>query len=133
MAILLSLSATNYNEDELQEMTRELRDELQAETGCEITLATAFIQRQADQAQAKGSEWELVGQLILKGLGVGLGGGGSVALVNVLKTYLQRKPTLEIEIKRKGGETIKVKADDLSKAERQAVLQQFLSADENKS
>jgi hypothetical protein len=133
MAIELSLRAADLNEDELQELTRELRDELQAETAAEVTLNTTPVQSPTAGIQRKSGEWELVGQLVLKGLGVGLGGGGSVALVNVLKTYLQRKPTLEIEIKRKGGDTIKVKADDLSKAERQAVLQQFLSADESKS
>jgi hypothetical protein len=129
MAIELSLRAADLNEDELQGLTRELRDELQAETGAEVTLNTTPAQPLATGIQRKSGEWEVVGQLLLKGLGVG---GGGVALFNVLKTYLQRKPTLEIEIKRKGGETIKVKAHDLSKAERQAVLQQFLSADESK-
>lgn len=133
MAIELSLRAADLNEDELQELTRELRDAVHAETGCEVALATVPAKPPVVGIQAKSGEWELVGQLVLKGLGVGLGGGGGVALFNVLKTYLQRKPTLEIEIKRKGGDTIKVKADDLSKAERQAVLQQFLSEDESKS
>ena len=132
MSIELTLRAVALTEDELQELTRELRDDLQAETGCEVALVTAPAKPVAAGVQAKSGEWELLGQLVMKGIGFGLGGGGSVALFNVLKTYLQRKPALEIEIKRKGGDTIKVKADDLSKAERQAVLRQFLSEDASK-
>ena len=124
MFIELSIAAQGIEEDELQQLTREMRDALRDEN-VEAELVTA-----ASPAGAKGGEWEMIGQLVLKGLGLGLGGGGGVAVFNVLKTYLQRKPTLEIEIKRKGGDTIKVKADDLSKDERRAVLQQFLSNEE---
>ena len=127
MAIELSLTAADLADDELQQLTREVREAL-SEEGVEAEIIKA-----AAPAGAKGAEWELAGQLLVKALGLGLGGGGGVALLNVLKTYLQRKPTLEIEIKRKGGETIKVKADDLSKAERRAVLQQFLSEGEKES
>ena len=69
-------------------------------------------------------EWAMIGQIVLKGLGIGSGG---VALFNVLKTYLQRKPTLEIVIKHKGGASTTVKAGDLSKKERLILLSKLVS------
>ena len=92
MPIELSLSATNLTDDELQQLTRELREALRDEgVDAELVIASA-------PAHTKGGEWEVIGQLVLKGLSIG---GGGAALFNVLKTYLQRKPTLEIEVKRK--------------------------------
>ena len=124
MPIELSLTAADLVDDELQTLTRELREALRDE-GVAAELVTASA-----PAHTKGGEWEVIGQLIIKGLSIG---GGGAALFNVMKTYLQRKPTLEIEVKRKGGDTIKVKADDLSKEERRAVLQQFLSEGEKEA
>ena len=124
MPIELTLTSAEMIDDELQELARELRAALSDE-GVTAEFVTASA-----PAHTKGGEWEVIGQLIIKGLSIG---GGGAALFNVLKTYLQRKPTLEIEVKRKGGATIKVKADDLSKEERRAVLQQFLSEGEKEA
>jgi hypothetical protein len=43
-----------------------------------------------------------------------LGAGGAIAaLVGALKTYVQRKPSLQFEFQKKGGDKLKIKADDL--------------------
>ncbi len=118
MPIELSLSAAELDDEALQDLTRQLCRDLRAEAGVEAALVT----RPAEPG-TKSGEIELIGNLLIKALGAGFGGGGAVALFNVLKTYLQRKPTLEIEIQRKGGDKIKIKADDLSKGERSEALQ----------
>ncbi len=130
MPIELSLTSAEMpsaemTNDELQECARELRAAL-SEEGVTAELVTALA-----PAHTKGGEWEAIGQLVVKGLSIG---GGGAALFNVLKTYLQRKPTLKVKITRKGGEAIEIEADDLSKKERGAVMEQLrqLLAEEDK-
>ena len=113
MPIELFLSATDHTDDEVQALARELREALSDE-GVEADLVKA-----AAPTGTKGGEWEVIGQLVLKGLSIG---GGGAALFNVLKTYLQRKPTLEIEVKRKGGDTIKVRAANFNVATTIAIV-----------
>jgi hypothetical protein len=38
-----------------------------------------------------------------------------VALFNVLKSYIERKPSLELEFKREDGQQLKIKAEQLNK------------------
>jgi hypothetical protein len=81
-------------------MCRDLGDE----AGVAASPAT-----QAAEAGAKG-EIELIGQILIKAVGAG---GAIVALVGVLKAYIQRKPSLQFEFQKKGGDKLKIKADDL--------------------
>ncbi len=64
---------------------------------------------QAAEAGAKG-EIEIIGQILIKAVGAG---GAIVALVQVLKAWVERKPSLQFEFQKKGGDKLKIKADDL--------------------
>src|SRR5262245_39910333 len=104
MSVLLSVSANDLDDDSLQELTRDLCHDLRSDASAEASPAT-----QPDESGMKG-DFELVGQILIKAIGAG---GAIVALVNVLKTYVERKPNLQFEFQKKDGSKLKIKADDL--------------------
>ncbi|MCI0339346.1 MAG: hypothetical protein L0226_17370 [Acidobacteria bacterium] len=104
MPITLSLSATDLDNDDLQNLTRNLCRYLTDETGVAATLDT-----RPSESGAKG-DLPVYGQIIIAAIS---GGGFAVALVNVLKAYVQRKPSLQFELTKKNGDKIKIKGDDL--------------------
>jgi len=104
MPITLSLSSVDLDEEDLQELTRQLCRDLTDEAGIAAAPAT-----EPSEAGAKG-DFELIGQILIKAVGAG---GAIAALVGVLKAYVQRKPSLQFEFQMKGGEKLKIRADDL--------------------
>lgn len=104
MSAILSLSATDLDKDDLQELTRRLRNELN-EAGGDATLHT--------QPAAVGDKSDLVpvwGQIAITALG---DGGFAVALVNVLKSYIERKPSLQFEMQKKDGDNLTIRTERL--------------------
>ena len=104
MAITLSLSAADLDNDDLQDLTRRLCRDLIDEAGVTATLAT----RTAEPG-AKG-DLAVLAQIIIAAVGAG---GFAVALVNVLKAYVQRKPSLRFEWRKKNGDKITIITDGL--------------------
>src|SRR5262245_18377623 len=104
MPITLSLSSADLDEEDMQELTRQLCRDLTGEDG--IAAAPAA---EPSEAGAKG-DLELIGQILIKALGAD---AAIAALVGVLKAYVQRKPSLQFEFQNKGGDKLKIKADDL--------------------
>ena len=104
MPITLSLSSVDLDEEDMQELTRQLCRDLEDEAGIAAALGT-----EPSEAGAKG-DFEIIGQILIKALGAG---GAIATLVGVLKAYVQRKPSLQFEFQKKGGEKLKIKADDL--------------------
>ncbi len=104
MAITLSLSASDLDNDDLQDLTRRLCRDL-ADEAC----VTATPSTGPAVPGAKG-DLPVYGQIIIAAIS---GGGFAVGLVNVLKAYVQRKPTLQFELQKKNGHKVKIKADDL--------------------
>jgi Effector Associated Constant Component 1 len=104
MPITLSLSSVDLDDEALQELTRQLLRDLGDEAGVAASPAT-----EPSEVGAKG-DFELIGQILIKAVGAG---GAIAALVGVLKAYVQRKPSLQFELQKKGGEKLKIKADDL--------------------
>jgi hypothetical protein len=104
MPITLSLSSVDLDDETLQELTRQLCRDLGDEAGIAAELGA-----EPSEAGAKG-DFELIGQILIKALGAG---GAIAALVGVLKAYVQRKPSLQFEFQMKGGDKLKIKADDL--------------------
>jgi len=104
MSAILSLSATDLDEDDLQILTHSLCRDLSDEVGINAYLAT--------QPAALGHKGDLsvLGQIVISGLGAG---GFAVALVNVLKSYIERKPSLQFELQKKDGDKLTIKAEDL--------------------
>jgi hypothetical protein len=104
MPITLSLSSVDLDEEDMQELTRQLCRDLTDEAGI-----VAALGAEPSEAGAKG-DFELIGQILIKAVGAG---GAIAALVGVLKAYVQRKPSLQFEFQTNGGEKLKIMADDL--------------------
>lgn len=104
MPITLSLSSVDLDDENLQELTRQLCRDLSDEAGVAASPAT-----ESTEAGVKG-DFEIIGQILIKAVGAG---GAIAALVGVLKAYVQRKPSLQFEFQRKGGDKLKIRADDL--------------------
>jgi len=104
MPILLSISATDLDDDSLQELTRRLCQDLRDEASVEASFA--------EQSAGSGTKGDLatIGQIVIAAVGAG---GPIVALVNVLKAYVQRKPSLQFEFQSRDGNKVKITADDL--------------------
>jgi len=104
MPILLSIFAIDLDDESLQELTRRLSQDLRDEAGIEASFA--------EQPAAAGTKGDLaiIGQILIAAVGVG---GPIVALVNVLKAYVQRKPSLQFEFQSRDGNKVKITADDL--------------------
>ena len=104
MAAVLSLLATDLDEDALQNLTQRLCRDLRDEAGVDAHLAT--------QPAVVGHKGDLpvLGQIAIAALGAG---GFAVALVNVLKSYVERKPSLQFELQKKDGDKLTIKAEDL--------------------
>lgn len=105
MPITLSLSSVDLDDEALQELTRQLCRDLGDEADITASPAT-----QPAEAGDKSGEIEIIGQILIKAVGAG---GAIAALVGVLKAYAQRKPSLQFEFQKKGGDKLKIKADDL--------------------
>ncbi len=118
MPVILSLTAADLDDETLQALTRELRDDLRDEANLETALVT-----QAAEAGTKG-DVELIGQILLKAVGAGgaLAVSG-VALFNVLKVYAARKPSLTFKLQKKNGDKIDIKGDDLRRADMSALVE----------
>jgi Effector Associated Constant Component 1 len=104
MPITLSLSSVDLDDEDLQELTRQLCRDLGDEAG--IAASPAM---ESAEVGAKG-DFEIIGQILIKAVGAG---GAIAALVGVLKAYVQRRPSLQFEFQKKGGEKLKIRADDL--------------------
>ena len=105
MSVTLSLSADDLDTDDLQDTARLLCRDLIVEAGVTAALAT-----KPGEPGTKAGDLPVYGQIIIAAIS---GGGFAVALVNVLKAYVQRKPSLQFELQRKNGDKVKIKADDL--------------------
>ncbi len=101
----LQLTASDLSDEDLQKLTLELSKTLNDETE-----AKATIPEKPGGPGSKGDPITL-GTIIL----AALSSGTVVALFNVLKSYIERKPSLEIEFKREDGQHLKIKAEQLSK------------------
>jgi hypothetical protein len=119
MPITLSLSSVDLDDETLQELTRQLCRDLTDEAGIAASPAT-----EPSEAGAKG-DFELIGQILIKAVGAG---GAIAALVGVLKAYVQRKPSLQFELQMKGGDRLKIKADDLRADDMTKIVQTIKKA-----
>jgi hypothetical protein len=122
MPITLSLSAADLDTDDLQDLTRNLCRDLIDETGTTASLAT----RPAEPGTRAG-DIPVWGQIVI----AALGSGGFVALVNVLKAYVGRKPSLQFELVKENGDKIKIKADDLRSSDMTRLTQAIKKAVED--
>ena len=114
MPITLSLSAADLDNEDLQKLTHQLCLDLRDEAGVESKLA----EKPAEAGEKGGLE--LIGQILITAVGAG---GAIVALVNVLNTYFQRKPSLQIEMQDQAGRKLIVEAKDLRAYQMSKIVQ----------
>ncbi|MGX9727430.1 MAG: effector-associated constant component EACC1 [Candidatus Electronema sp. VV] len=91
--------------EDLQSLTARLLRSINQETDL-----TATLPEERGGAGAKGDA-VTIGQIILTALG---SGGAVAALLTVLKSYVERKPTLRFEVKTADGRELKIEAEHLS-------------------
>lgn len=104
MDATLSLHDSRMAAEDLQNLTAELLQSIKQETEL-----TAKLPEERGGAGTKGGE-VTIGELVL----VALNSPAVVALFQVLKAYIERKPTLRFEIKTADGRELKLEAEHLS-------------------
>ena len=99
----LQLTASDLSDEDLQKLTLELSKTLNDETEAKATMP--------EKPGGPGSKGDPItlGTIIL----TALSSGTVVALFNVTKSYIERKPSLEIELKREDGQQLNIKAEQL--------------------
>ena len=103
MVVTLALSSKDLNEEDLQELTIELRRTLVDETEIEAELV--------EGPSEKGSRGEPItlGLIAL----TFLTSGAAIALFNVFKSFFDRKKYLEVEMIKEDGTKINIKAENI--------------------
>lgn len=107
MSISMKITSDDTEAEDLQKLTLNLMNTINSETDAKAALPEAPA-----KTGAKG-EPVTIGLIIL----TALTSGTVVALLDVLKSYFERKPSLEINFKRADGVQLKIGAKQLSKAQ----------------
>ncbi len=116
MEVELSLASSRLNEDTIDRLTRDLSRTLIEKT--EISVETP---RRPASEGAKG-EPVTIGVLLL----AFFTRGAAIALLNVLKSYVEREPTLKISLDKPDGTHIEIDAKNLRKDQNQMILENLL-------
>lgn len=104
MNATLSLHDSRMAAEDLQELTVELLRSIRQETEL-----TAKLPEERSGVGTRGDA-VTIGQIML----VALSSGTMVALFQVLKSYVERKPTLRFGIKTADGQELKIEAEHFS-------------------
>jgi hypothetical protein len=123
MSITLSLSSTHMPDDSLQQLTYAICADLRSEFDEHATLMEHPSTSKNDKGDAIS-----VGTIVMSLIGTG---GVAVALVNVLRSYIERGQHLSIKVKSKRGDEVELTADNLKPdqlKETTALVSQLLGA-----
>jgi hypothetical protein len=118
--LTLRLSAAELDDSRLQSVTRDLANTLK-----EQNIGAIGLPEQPSQKGKKGDA-VLIGNIILTLIG---SGGVAVSLVQVLKAYIERKPSLHFELDRADGKKLSLNAENLGgkqMTEATRMVEQFL-------
>lgn len=118
MNIFLTISSYQQDSDDIQELTRNLTETINQETELRAALA--------DEEPRLGSKGDIttIGTIML----TFLTGGGGVALIRVLRAYIDRGSNIEMKLKRRNGESITVNATNINAPEIRDLVDNFFSA-----
>lgn len=108
MNVILSLQHDEMSDEDIQDLTIELKNSVNRETDL-----TAQLPEEAGGPGKKGDP-VTIGQIILAAVG---GGGAVAALMPVLQTYFARKPRLLIELDLGDGRKAKIESEHLQPAQ----------------
>jgi hypothetical protein len=104
MSINMLISSKDADSDELHELTYDLMNMINRETELRADLPEV-----KNEPGARGDAVS-IGQIVL----TALTSGTVVALMEVIKVYFERKPSLKIALQRSDGEEMTVEAEHLS-------------------
>ena len=104
MGVTVSLSTSSISSDDLQVLTQDLCNTVNAETDLSASLA-----RGESVVGGKGDPIT-IGAIVL----AFITSGAAVTLMTVLKSYVERNSTLEIELDAGDGKKLKISAENLS-------------------
>ncbi len=112
----LSLHHSEMSEEDLQELVFDLTRSVNQET--------ELIARLPEKTGGFGTKGDaiILGQIVLAAVG---SGGALAALLPVLKSYVERKPTLRIEIEMGDGKKLKIEAEHLRPEQIEQTMQNF--------
>jgi len=116
MSILLTVSHSQLDDEDLQQLTQELCQIIDDETEMKPQLVTT-----------EGKQGTKAADMITLGA-IGLAffsSGAAVALCEVLKAYFSREPSLELVFKDETGLEVKVNAKNVELTEIQQLLEQL--------
>jgi hypothetical protein len=106
--VRLLLTEPGTQAGQLQTLTRDLAAALSRQPSIAATLEEGPAQ------PGKKGDLQTIGAILLQLAG---SGGVIISLINVLKAYFERRPQLQIEVKRADGAVLKVQARDLESSE----------------
>lgn len=115
-SLTLTLHDLAVEPGQLQQMTRELTNSLNREADINATLPDA-IPKPGQRGDALA-----LGTILLQLIG---SGGVIVSLVGVLKSWFERKPTLELELQRGDGAKFRLRAENLKLGEIEDIRQKL--------
>ena len=105
MSITLLLSSTQMPDDSLQKLTYEMCADLRSE----FDEQASTLGQETAGKHHKGDPIS-VGTIVMSVIGTG---GVAVALVNVLKSYIERGQHLSIKVKSRRGDEVELTAENL--------------------
>jgi hypothetical protein len=111
MNLILNLSSSELDGEDLQALTRELCEEIKAETDIQANLASQ------NSANAKCGGLIELGMIALTFLGTDAG-KGLIEFVKLIKDLIRRESSIEIIVQKPDGTVIKVTAKNVKEAER---------------
>ena len=121
MEARLSLASDSIEAEELQDLTRDLCSLLNEETDVSAS--------QVEGATEAGTRGESI-ELAVLALAF-ITSGSAVALFQVFKTILERKPSIEMEFEREDGEKLKIRGEHVSAGQMEktiALAREFFGA-----
>jgi hypothetical protein len=115
MKLILNLSSSELDNEDLQTLTRELCDSIADETEIKADIPTGAVQ------QGHKGDPITIGVIALAFLTKGAG----VAMFEMFKAYFSREPSLVIKIVKPDGTTFEFSAKNMTPEQMQAFLSQL--------
>jgi hypothetical protein len=112
MSVTLNLSCEDMDAEDLQDLTREMVQSIADETDLDPKLPEESV-----EAGQRGGGLEL-GQIVL----TFISSGAAVALINVLKSYADRRSGMTARVKTPEGVEIELELDNLDPAKAQETI-----------
>lgn len=116
MSIVLNLSSSELDNEELQALTRQLCDSIADETEIKAEIPSGAV------VQGTKGDPITLGTIALSAFG---SGGAAAALFEIFKAYFSRNSSFTIKAKKPDGTELEISAQNMKIEQIQALLAQF--------